>query len=269
MMKAARQSMPHSGRRRHIAPDHLAALPVDPIFRDSQKFELWGRFNGYTDGCGWELARIDDAAPYSPENCRWMQDGEQARITRAELLARNRGQNSPQKEALPPPSPGTTTAKTGRPRKMRCITRLWQIWKNMLRRCENPRCKDYPEYGDRGITVCEAWHQYQAFEAWAWEHGYSPELTLDRMDCDGGYGPDNCRWAGALEQTLNRRLYHGLYRNIRLTAADAVRLCQAMPAGAVVTVVVRADHIPDAAAIREADYPPVPMDERIDTVYPR
>lgn len=61
-------------------------------------------------------------------------------------------------------------------------------------------------YRDRGITVCDEWRKsFNAFREWALSHGYSDSLTIDRIDNDAGYGPDNCRWATVSEQNRNKR----------------------------------------------------------------
>ena len=85
-------------------------------------------------------------------------------------------------------------------------TRLYRIWKAMKTRCTNPNTNDWKNYGGRGITVCPEWmNSFQAFFDWAVTHDYSDELTIDRINNDKGYSPDNCRWATMKEQRHNQR----------------------------------------------------------------
>ena len=88
-------------------------------------------------------------------------------------------------------------------------TRIYSIWHHMKERCMNPNSPKYRLYGGRGITVCGEWiDDFTVFRDWAISTGYSDELTLDRIDNDKGYYPDNCRWATFSEQNRNRRPYH-------------------------------------------------------------
>lgn len=84
-------------------------------------------------------------------------------------------------------------------------TRLYTIWCGMRFRCNNPKATQYKDYGGRGIRVCVEWDDFLVFKTWAERSGYSDELSLDRIDNNKGYEPDNCRWATRKQQNTNRR----------------------------------------------------------------
>ena len=89
-------------------------------------------------------------------------------------------------------------------------TRLHYVWSSMKTRCYNPKDEHYARYGSRGITVCDAWrNDFQAFYDWAIANGYDEnaprgKCTIDRIDNDKGYYPDNCRWADMKTQNNNK-----------------------------------------------------------------
>ena len=91
---------------------------------------------------------------------------------------------------------------------------FYHIWQAMKDRCENPKNKNYPRYGGRGITLCAEWHDIAVFIAWLETNGYKKGLEIDREDNDLGYFPDNCRIVTPQQNSRNRRdnrryLVHG------------------------------------------------------------
>lgn len=90
-------------------------------------------------------------------------------------------------------------------------TRLYGIWQGMKKRCYNSNEKYYCNYGGRGITVCDEWREcFDAFYKWAMANGYNPdaprgECTIDRVDNNGNYEPQNCRWVDIDTQNKNKR----------------------------------------------------------------
>ena len=100
--------------------------------------------------------------------------------------------------------------------------RIYIIWKNMLRRCYNTKVKGFKRYGGRGITVCEEWkNDFMSFYNWALRNGYKENLSIDRVNNNSNYEPNNCRWTTALEQANNtRQNVRILYKGLDLTLAE-------------------------------------------------
>jgi hypothetical protein len=94
--------------------------------------------------------------------------------------------------------------------------RLLGIWGSMKSRCSNPNVEEYKYYGARGIAVCAEWMEFVPFYEWAIRSGYKSNLSIDRINNDGGYCPDNCRWATMKQQAQNRRSRLNLPRGGKL-----------------------------------------------------
>lgn len=104
-------------------------------------------------------------------------------------------------------------------------TSLYRSWNAMKQRCVNPNNAEYSHYGGRGISYCKEWEDFSNFMKWALNNGWKSGLTIDRIDNDKGYSPDNCRWVTRAEQNRNQSRTHIIMDgDKRLTASQVGKM---------------------------------------------
>lgn len=112
-------------------------------------------------------------------------------------------------------------------------TRLYRIWNKMKQRTMNPKSSRYHYYGEKGIKVCEEWLNYETFRDWSLKNGYNDSLTLDRIDVNGDYCPENCHWVDWETQQNNKSnnrmiTYNGETKTLAQWAHSANMIPQAL-----------------------------------------
>lgn len=161
-------------------------------WHNRDNFRKWCNENGYTRGL--RIQRIDSNLDYTPQNCILSKKNtlDSGKNTATRRVKKHR-QNIKEKYNVP---------------KKYSDLRLYRIFVSMHSRCEIKSNTHYYNYGGRGITVCEEWSGkdgFFVFYNWAMGNGYNDKLTIDRLNNNMGYSPDNCRWATINQQMRNRR----------------------------------------------------------------
>jgi hypothetical protein len=186
-------------------------IKVCPEWHDREVFRKWCVENGYKKGL--RINRKDSTLDYTPDNC-FLGEVNKAKHGKNEAIRKSIKENKAKK------------AKIGL--KRLADSPLYGTYIAMHDRCENPTRKAYRFYGARGISVCPEWSGKDGiynFLEWMQKQGWHPGLTIDRIDNNKGYSPDNCRLATMQEQLRNRRnikLYD--YKGMSLTIKEIATL---------------------------------------------
>ena len=104
-------------------------------------------------------------------------------------------------------------------------SRIYLLWSRIKVRCTKPNCSHYKNYGGRGITYDSSWEYFENFYKWALDNGYKDNLTIERIDVNGNYCPENCKWITLKEQAQNRRnTYRINYKGKEYCASELARM---------------------------------------------
>lgn len=119
-------------------------------------------------------------------------------------------------------------------------TRIYSIWCGIKTRCLNKNSKDYKKYGGRGIKICDEWkNDVGSFNKWAMSNGYKEKFSIDRIDVNGDYCPENCRWVDNFTQQRNKRNNVLVGYNGKLITAAECAECVGISSGAMANRIKR------------------------------
>lgn len=185
--------------RRCYVPDSVAyasygakGICVCEEWHDRETFRKWAKENGYVKGL--RLNRIDSTKDYCPENCVFGNKNCKDLKSFSQKSKQRIAENKRVKEELQIKKYSEST--------------LYRKHRGMLDRCYNKNDVSYKYYGGRGIDVCFEWRGKDGvknFIAWAIRNGYEEGLSIDRINNNKGYAPENCRWVTMKEQAINKR----------------------------------------------------------------
>lgn len=229
---------------------------VDEEFREFDTFALWAKFNqGYEIGRDdhKQLARRDIHETFNPDNCYFCE--RQDYVKELDVL----------KYEITKGASGVIykDGKFAPKWNGQSKTRLYNIWKTTCRACSDPGQKDYARLGGKGIRVQEEWRKdYLAFEDWAWEHGYTDELSLVRIDKDKDFTPNNCRWETKTERRCSNLR---CYEKIRLSVKRMREYLEKVDDLAICTLIIAPRHVMPIDGEQD-DLEPTPVEYRIDKV---
>ena len=186
-------------------------IKVCPEWHDREVFKKWCLDNGYKKGL--RINRKDSSLDYTPDNC-FLGVVNKAKHGKNEAIRKSIKDNKVKK------------SKIGLKRLI--DSPLYETYTSMHTRCENPKHKHFKSYGGRGIAVCKEWSGKEGiynFIEWMQKQGWHPGLTIDRIDNNKGYSPDNCRLATMQQQLRNRRYIKFYeYKGIKLTITEIAQL---------------------------------------------
>lgn len=186
-------------------------IKVCDEWHNKNNFIKWAKDNGFVKGL--RLERLDKSKDFYPENCKFGITYKKDYYSKNQTLIRKINNRKIDKKVIEDYF-GVNSIKD---------CRLYNIYNKMKQRCYNEKVEEYCYYGARGIKICDDWLEHQKgfirFFEWSVNNGYNDELSIDRINVDGNYEPNNCRWANRIEQANNKTntlkvYYKGIYLSL-------------------------------------------------------
>lgn len=184
-------------------------IKVCPEWHDREVFKEWAYAHGYVKGK--RVLRNDNNADYCPDNCYIGDSPNETKKKGYNKMVRQRAIDNKVRKA----SIGVKGMREHP---------AYESYHGMRSRCLNPKSDSYIYYGVRGITICDEWlgeDGFYNFVKWSEANGFEQGLTIDRIDNNKGYSPNNCRWVTLEVQGRNRRCVYQFYINGELHSATS------------------------------------------------